>query len=173
MEFSMPADDSRGIRPPKILIADDQADVREALRLVLKNEGFDTTAAASPSGILKAVEDQDVDLVLMDLNYQRDTTSGLEGLEALTRLRALDSEIPVVVMTAWGSIDLAVEAMRRGAGDFVLKPWENGRLIDTVRTQSARRVERVTEARARAEAERAAAIDLDIARRIQSRLFPR
>src|SRR6516165_886330 len=120
---------------PRVLIADDQPDVLEALRMLLKGEGFATESAASPSGILSAVETQDFDVVLMDLNYARDTTSGQEGLDLLNRLQSLDSSLPVIVMTAWGSVDLAVEAMRRGARDFIQKPWDNARLIAILGTQ--------------------------------------
>ncbi len=124
-------------RPPRILIADDLPDVCEALRLLLKNEGFDPHSVASPAALWAAVQRSDFDAVLMDLNYARDTTSGQEGLELLDRLRALDPTLPVVVMTAWASVDLAVEAMRRGARDFVSKPWENARLVSILRTQIA------------------------------------
>lgn len=120
---------------PRILIADDQPDVIESLRLLLKAEGFQTEAVSSPAAILAAVETKDFDAALIDLNYARDTTSGQEGLDLLTRLQSLDSTLPVVVMTAWGSIELAVEAMRRGARDFVQKPWENARLLSILRTQ--------------------------------------
>jgi DNA-binding NtrC family response regulator len=120
----------------RILIADDQPDVVEALRLLLKSEGFAIETAHSPAGILAALESQDLDAVLMDLNYTRDTTSGQEGLDLLARIKALDSTVPVVVMTAWGSVELAVEAMRRGARDFIQKPWENARLLAIVRTQT-------------------------------------
>jgi DNA-binding NtrC family response regulator len=119
----------------RILIADDQPDVLEALRLLLKGEGYQIESAHSPAAVLAAAEAAEFDLVLMDLNYTRDTTSGEEGLDLLARLRALDAAIPVVVMTAWGSVELAVEAMRRGARDFVQKPWENARLASIVRTQ--------------------------------------
>jgi DNA-binding NtrC family response regulator len=120
---------------PRVLIADDQADVLESLRLLLKAEGFQAEAATSPAGVLRAVEGKDFDVALIDLNYARDTTSGQEGLDLLTRLQALDSTLPVVVMTAWGSIELAVEVIRRGARDFVQKPWENARLLSILRTQ--------------------------------------
>ena len=119
----------------RILIADDQPDVLEALRLLLKGEGYQTESAASPSGIMAAVGMKDFDLVVMDLNFARDTTSGQEGLDTLTRLQATDSTLPVVVMTAWGSVGLAVEAMRRGARDFIEKPWDNTRLLAILRTQ--------------------------------------
>jgi DNA-binding NtrC family response regulator len=122
--------------PARILIADDQPDVLEALRLLLKSEGFQIETANSPAGILKALELRDYDVVLMDLNYARDTTSGQEGLDLLTRLHSADESLPVVVMTAWGSVNLAVEAMRRGARDFIQKPWENERLLTILRTQT-------------------------------------
>ena len=121
--------------PPRILIADDQPDVLEALRLLLKGEGYAIVTARAPAGVLAVLETQEVDAVLMDLNYTRDTTSGQEGFDLLQRLHAMDSTLPVVVMTAWGSIDGAVEAMRRGAFDYIEKPWDNQRLIATIRNQ--------------------------------------
>ena len=121
--------------PSRILIADDQQDVREALRLLLKGEGYQIETVSSPPAILAALEERDFDVLLMDLNYARDTTSGEEGLELLTRVQNLDSTLPVVVMTAWSSIDIAVEAIRRGARDFIQKPWENARLLTILRTQ--------------------------------------
>src|SRR3954464_9377810 len=119
----------------RILIADVQPDVLEGLRLLLKSEGYPTEAAKSPAAVIKAVEANDYALVLMDLNYARDTTSGQEGLELLQKLQAIDATLPVVVMTAWASVDVAVEAMRRGARDFVTKPWDNPRLLAIVRNQ--------------------------------------
>src|SRR6266852_4333496 len=120
---------------PKILIADDQADVLAALRLLLKGERFQIETASSPAVVMKAVDSQELYIVLMDLNYARDTTSGSEGLDLLNKIRAVDPTLPVVVMTAWGSVDLAVEAMRRGARDFIQKPWDNARLLTVLRTQ--------------------------------------
>ena len=120
---------------PRILIADDQQDVLEALRLLFKGEGFETETVTAPGAILGALGKRDFDVVLIDLNYARDTTSGREGLDVLSRIQSMDSTIPVVVMTAWGSVDLAVEAMRRGARDFVQKPWDNPRLLSILRTQ--------------------------------------
>jgi len=120
---------------PRILIADDQADVLEALRLLLKGEGYQIESATSPAGIISALESRDFDVVLMDLNYTRDTTSGQEGLDLLSRIQTIDSILPVIVMTAWGTVGLAVEAMRRGARDFIQKPWENERLLSIVKTQ--------------------------------------
>jgi DNA-binding NtrC family response regulator len=119
----------------RILIADDQTDVREALHLLLKGEGFATETAASPAEALATAGAADLDAALIDLNYTRDTTSGEEGLDLLARLREADPTLPVIVMTAWGSVDLAVEAMRRGARDFVQKPWENARLLAILRNQ--------------------------------------
>src|SRR5262245_17380039 len=118
-----------------ILVADDQGDVLEALRLLLKGEGFRVETASSPAGVLRALGEREFDAVLMDLNYARDTTSGREGLDLLAELRTLDPTVPVVVMTAWGSIEGAVEAMRQGARDYIEKPWDNTRLLRTLRTQ--------------------------------------
>jgi DNA-binding NtrC family response regulator len=120
---------------PRVLIADDQQDVIEALRLLLKGEGYQIEAVNSPQSIIDAIEARDFDAVVMDLNYTRDTTSGQEGLDVVSRVHAIDPMLPVIVMTAWGSIDLAVEAMRRGGRDFVQKPWENARLLNIVRNQ--------------------------------------
>lgn len=119
----------------KILLADDQPDVLTALRLLVKAEGFTPTLARSPAAVLAAVEAGDFDVVLLDLNYARDTTSGREGLDLLSRLREVDPTLPVVVITAWGSVEGAVEAMRRGARDYVQKPWDNARLLATLRAQ--------------------------------------
>ena len=120
---------------PRVLIADDQPDVLEALRLLLKGEGYRIESAGSPAAILDAIDGDEFDAVLMDLNYALDTTSGQEGLDLLSQLRAHDQTLPIVVMTAWGSVEVAVEAMRRGARDFVQKPWENARLLTILRTQ--------------------------------------
>ncbi|HWY52241.1 MAG TPA: sigma-54 dependent transcriptional regulator [Chthoniobacterales bacterium] len=119
----------------RVLIADDQRDVLEALRILLKGEGHQTESVTSVSGIFNALQQRDYALLMMDLNYTRDTTSGQEGLEVIPKIQALDSTLPVVVMTAWATIDLAVEAMKRGARDFVPKPWDNERLLTIVRTQ--------------------------------------
>ncbi|HUZ94540.1 MAG TPA: sigma-54 dependent transcriptional regulator [Edaphobacter sp.] len=127
--------------PPKqetacrLLIADDQSHILEALRLLLKPEGYLLEMVRTPALALEALAHESFDGVLIDLNYTRDTTSGLEGLELVTRVKELDAQLPVVVMTAWANIDLAVEAMRRGAGDFIQKPWENARLLNILRTQ--------------------------------------
>lgn len=120
---------------PRLLIADDQEDVLAALRLLLKPEGLTLDCVTSPQAVLSALDQREYDLLLMDLNYTRDTTSGQEGFELMTRVQQADPMLPVVVMTAWGSVDIAVEAMRRGAKDFVQKPWENARLLAIVKTQ--------------------------------------
>lgn len=128
-----------GLHPPVpaplVLIADDQTDVVEALRLLLKAEGYRTATAHVPEGVIALLEREQVDAALVDLNYTRDTTSGREGLDLLSRIRALDPTLPVIVMTAWGSVDKAVEAMRLGARDFIEKPWDNTRLLTTLRAQ--------------------------------------
>jgi DNA-binding NtrC family response regulator len=124
-------------RAPLVLIADDQPDVVESLRLLLKGEGIVTKGFPSPVALIEALKSQLADAVLLDLNYMRDTTSGEEGLNAIASIRAVDAHTPIVAMTAWGSIELAVEAMRRGAQDFVEKPWENERLVTILNTQIA------------------------------------
>ena len=137
---------------PRALIADDQADILEALRLLLKGEGYQTETVASPSAVLDSLKQRRCDLLLMDLNYARDTTSGQEGINLLSRVRAFDDTLPVVVMTAWANVDLAVEAMQKGSADFVQKPWENNRLLSILRSQvehgrAARRARRLEQAK--------------------------
>ena len=122
---------------PNILIADDQRDVREALRLLLKSEGWDCVPVEGPAQAIEAMRRQRFDVALVDLNYTRDTTSGAEGLELLRDLKKIDETVPVVVMTAWGTINLAVEAMQHGAGDFIEKPWDNQRLMSVLGNQLA------------------------------------
>jgi DNA-binding NtrC family response regulator len=120
---------------PRVLCADDQEDVLAALRLLLRNSGFEAVCASSPAGALATAENQDLDAVLIDLNYARDTTSGREGLDLLAQLHAEDPLLPVIVMTAWGTIEGAVDAIRAGARDYIQKPWDNARLVATLRTQ--------------------------------------
>ncbi|UCC32808.1 MAG: sigma-54-dependent Fis family transcriptional regulator, partial [Phycisphaerales bacterium] len=125
-----------GADTQRILIADDQSDVLKALRLLLVPEGYQVTEVTTPEGILAELEVREFDVLLMDLNYARDTTSGREGLGLLPRIREADGTLPVVVMTAYGSVEIAVEAMRGGARDFVEKPWDNERLLTILRTQT-------------------------------------
>ena len=120
---------------PRALIADDEPDILMALRLLLKTEGYQAEAVSSPAAVLEAISRSKFDVVLMDLNYARDTTSGREGLDLISRIQALDPLIPIIVMTAWGNVELAVEAMRRGVRDFVQKPWDNSRLLQTLGKQ--------------------------------------
>ena len=120
---------------PRTLIADDDADILTALRLLLVNDGHELETAQSPAALLEAIRRSQFDVVLMDLNYARDTTSGREGMDLISRIHALDPALPIVVMTGWGTVDLAVEAMRRGVRDFVQKPWENSRLLQTLHKQ--------------------------------------
>ena len=146
---------------PRILIADDQPHVLDALQLLLKNEGFASEAVSSPAAVVDAVRARSFDVLLLDMNYARDTTSGAEGLELLSRIQELDSSLPVVVMTAWGSIDLAVEAMQSGGRDFVQKPWDNQKLLGSIRRQ-------VEQGRVRREKKK----EIEEAREIQRRLLP-
>src|SRR5688572_8449869 len=121
--------------PPRILAADDQQHILEAIELLLRPQGYELDVARSPVLVREALASSSYDAVLIDLNYTRDTTSGQEGLDLLSEIVALDSTLPVIVMTAWGNVKLAVEAMRRGARDFIQKPWENERLLSILRTQ--------------------------------------
>jgi sigma-B regulation protein RsbU (phosphoserine phosphatase) len=120
---------------PKILIADDQAHVLDALRLLLKNEGYTPETVSTPAAVVEAVQRTSFDVLLLDMNYSRDTTSGAEGLELLSRIHELDSALPVVLMTAMGNVDLAVSAMQTGGRDFVQKPWDNEKLLGSLRRQ--------------------------------------
>ena len=122
---------------PRVIVADDQQDVLTAMRLLLKNDGMSVTTVSSPAGLLEAVRSESFDAAIIDLNYARDTTSGREGLDLIPQLLALDASLPVIVMTAWGTIDVAVEAMRRGARDFVEKPWDNHRVLSVIRNQAS------------------------------------
>ena len=124
-------------RQPRIFVADDQRDVVESLRLLLKGEGYAAETFANTESLVGALRERTADAVLMDLNYTRDTTSGDEGLDAVTRIRSFDAHTPIVLMTAWGTINLAVEGMRRGAQDFIEKPWDNERLLAVLRAQVA------------------------------------
>ncbi len=149
-ESSIPAAIKKDHHKPRVLAADDQQHILEALELLLRPQGYEVETASSPALVREALAGGPFDALLIDLNYTRDTTSGQEGLDLLTEIVAQDSTVPVIVMTAWGNVELAVEAMRRGARDFIQKPWENERLLAIVRTQIELR-------RALREAERLAA----------------
>jgi len=150
----------------RVLVADDQPHVLDALQLLLKSQGYRTEAVNHPARVLEALKSGEFDVVLMDLNYTRDTTAGGEGLELVSQIRLIDENIPLVVMTAWSSVDLAVEAMRRGASDFVQKPWSNRQLLEKLETQ----VERCRSLR---QAQRQRADELQDARDIQNNLLPK
>jgi phosphoserine phosphatase RsbU/P len=161
--WAMPSTDPVVSR--RVLIADDQPDVVAALRLLLRSAGLETDAACSVQEVRDRLGAKEYDLLLMDLNYARDTTSGREGLELLSEVHERDRLLPIIVMTGWGSIETAVEAMRRGARTFVHKPWENASLTETVTRE-------LDEARARREADAFALRELEHAQRIQRALLP-
>ena len=142
----------------RVLVCDDQPDVREALRLLLKGQGWQTATADSPQALLEQARSEAFDLILLDLNYTRDTTSGAEGMDLLAALESQGNQAPVMVMTAWSSFELAVEAMRRGACDFIQKPWDNQKLVAAIEKQ--------------AESERRRKSELEIAANVQQKLFP-
>jgi sigma-B regulation protein RsbU (phosphoserine phosphatase) len=150
----------------RVLIADDQEHILDALQMLLNNYGFSTEAVTHPAGVLRALQSGPFDAVLMDLNYTRDTTGGGEGLDLLARIRSIDSLVPIVVMTAWSTVDLAVEAMRRGASDFVRKPWDNQDLLQKLGMQTSW-------ARAQRRAQRLREEELQEAREIQASLLPK
>jgi sigma-B regulation protein RsbU (phosphoserine phosphatase) len=154
-----PATLAQGPKPFRILVCDDQVDVLEAMRLLLKGQGWQSVTVESPHDLLRAARGEAFDLILADLNYTRDTTSGKEGLDLLASLDAQGNAAPVIVMTAWGNVDLAVEAMRRGACDFIQKPWDNDRVVASIRKQ--------------ADSERRRKSELEIAANVQQKLFPR
>jgi sigma-B regulation protein RsbU (phosphoserine phosphatase) len=159
----IPAVDTITMTPPRpkpfrILVSDDQADVLEAMRLLLKGQGWQSVTVESPKALLHAARAGSFDLILADLNYTRDTTSGEEGLDLLASLEAQGNDTPVIVMTAWGNVDLAVEAMRRGACDFIQKPWDNDRVVASIRKQ--------------ADSDRRRRSELEIAANVQQQLFP-
>ncbi len=150
----------------RVLVADDQPHILDALQLLLKGQGYQTEAVTHPTRVLQALKSREFDVVLMDLNYTRDTTAGGEGLELVSQIRLIDENLPLVVMTAWSSVDLAVDAMRRGASDFVQKPWHNRQLLEKLETQ-------VKRCRSLRQAQRQRADELQDAREIQNNLLPR
>jgi phosphoserine phosphatase RsbU/P len=149
----------------RVLISDDQHDILTALSLLLKLSNFSTEIVDSPDRAMEAARSGNFDLILMDLNYSRDTTSGKEGLELLSSLRSTGVNVPIVVMTAWGNVELAVEAMRLGASDFIQKPWDNQRLLATVQKQ----IDRAESERQRISQARS---ELEIARHVQQKFLP-
>jgi sigma-B regulation protein RsbU (phosphoserine phosphatase) len=157
---------SFGTKPARVLIADDQPAVLDALRLLLKHEGYEIEAVNSPAAVLACLAEGPYDALLMDLNYARDTTSGQEGLDLVARVQEIDSSLPIVVMTAWSSVPLAVEAMRRGVRDFVEKPWNNDAVLRKLHEQ----VERARDERRRL---RLAEAEAALARETERGLLPR
>jgi phosphoserine phosphatase RsbU/P len=156
----------------QLLIADDQTDILEALDMLLRQHGYQVSMANSPGAILAALRSGAFDALLMDLNYARDTTSGQEGLNLLAQIRTMDEDLPIVVMTAWGTVELAVRAMQKGVGDFVLKPWDNRKLVETIAAQ-------IEQGRARRRARRSepapGILETEVleARKIQEGLLPK
>ncbi len=150
----------------RILIADDQEQVLVALEMLLHRYGFSTATVMHPARVMRALETQEFHAVLMDLNYTRDTIGGGEGLELVSRIRSRDSLLPVMVMTAWSSVDLAVEAMRRGASDFVQKPWDNEELVQKLRDQ-------LSQAQQRRRKQRLCELEMQEARAIHDRALPK
>jgi serine phosphatase RsbU (regulator of sigma subunit) len=150
----------------RVLVADDQVHVLDALQLLLKSQGYRTETVSDPAKVLRAVESEQFDLVLMDMNYERDTTAGAEGLQLVSQIRAKDNSLPLVVMTAWSSVELAVEAMRLGASDFVQKPWDNQQLLHKLQAQ-------VERARALRRTQRRSDDELREAKEIQEKLLPK
>jgi phosphoserine phosphatase RsbU/P len=159
-----------GTVAPRVLVADDHGDVLQALHLLLKTEGYHVKSVSSPDALMHALARESFDVVLIDLNYTRDTTSGREGLELLSRIRALNRDVPVVAMTAWGSIELAVDAMRTGVDDFIQKPWDNAQLLSHLRTQIEQG--RAHSRQQLAPADSGRANELAAAREIQRNLLP-
>ena len=150
---------------PRALIVDDQQDILEALHLLLKGEGYETELVNSPLAVIESLKVRSFDLLLMDLNYARDTTSGQEGLDLVARVKEIDNTLPIIVMTAWGTVPLAVETMRRGVRDFVQKPWENAQLVAKLNAQ-------VEWSRTERERLRRDQIEMEDARDIERRLLP-
>jgi serine phosphatase RsbU (regulator of sigma subunit) len=151
---------------PRILIADDQPHILVALEMLLRSSGFATEVVTDPSRVLREIETEQFDAVLMDLNYTRGSIGGEEGLRLVSQIRSADSLLPVIVMTAWSSVDLAVEAMRRGASDFIQKPWENRELLQKLQSQ-------ISLARQQRRAQRLHDEELRDARAIQDELLPK
>jgi phosphoserine phosphatase RsbU/P len=165
-QATLDADSASNAATARVLIADDQAHVRDALGLLLKSNGYRTKTVSDPLRVVEALNSERFDVVLLDMNYERDTTAGGEGLELVSEIRKRDRNLPMIVMTAWGSVDLAVEAMRRGASEFVQKPWDNRQLLSKLQTQ-------IDRARTLRIAQRCHEEELREAREIQNRLLPK
>lgn len=163
----------RTYKAPRVLLADDEQGVLEALQLLLKLDGVEIETARSPKAVLQALSSRRFDLLVMDLNYGADTTSGLEGLDLITKIRILDDTLPMVAMTAWGSMELAIEAMRRGVGDFVLKPWDNGHMLSVIRSQIAQGQSRRLTRRLMVESEEVLRNEVTEACEVQRHLMPK
>ncbi|HET9742220.1 MAG TPA: SpoIIE family protein phosphatase [Terriglobales bacterium] len=147
------------VRAKRVLVADDQADVLHAIALLLKSEGFESKTVMHPAAVVEAIQASDFDLLIMDLNYTLDTTSGTEGLDLISSIRKLDTAVPVLVITAWGTIELAVEALQRGASDFIQKPWTNAQLVQKAR-DLIQRAESTRKARVQAEEEQQESVEI-------------
>jgi sigma-B regulation protein RsbU (phosphoserine phosphatase) len=165
-EAIMERESSENVGAARVLVADDQLHILDALELLLKNQGYRTNAVSDPGRVLQALDSEQFDGVLLDMNYERDTTAGEEGLELVSRIREHDKNLPMIVMTAWGSVELAVEAMRRGASDFVQKPWNNRQLLNKLQIQ-------IDRARALRMEQRRSEDELKEAREFQNRLLPK
>lgn len=166
---SMAAEPGLEVRPKRVLVADDQADVLHAISLLLKLEGFESQTVMHPAAVLEAMNAGEFDLLITDLNYTLDTTSGTEGLDLISSIRKVNPAVPVLVITAWGTIELAVEALRRGASDFIQKPWTNSQLIQKARDL----IERAEQARkANVEAEQEQQLSVEIQRKLLSLNLP-
>ena len=155
-----------GPDPSTILVAEDQEHVREAIAMLLRGHGYSVVLCASPGEALDAAQQTTPDLAMLDMNYQRDSTSGIEGLELIQHLRELDSTVPIIALTAWGNVDLAVSAMKHGASDFIEKPWRNDALIEKVRSL----IQRSKELRS---SKRVSDYERHDAQRLQTRIVPR
>jgi sigma-B regulation protein RsbU (phosphoserine phosphatase) len=149
-----------------ILIAEDQEHVREALSMLLRGHGYAVTLCSSPSEAMAAAQQRPPDLALIDMNYQRDSTSGLEGLQLIERLRQVDGTVPIIALTAWGNVDLAVSAMKHGASDFIEKPWRNDSLMEKVRALTR-------QAQQRRSSQRISDCEREDAQQLQARIVPR
>jgi phosphoserine phosphatase RsbU/P len=166
---SLAPEPSIGTKPKRVLVADDQADVLHAIALLLKLEGYESQTVMHPAAVIEAVKSGAFDLLITDLNYTLDTTSGSEGLDLITSIRKINATVPVLVITAWGTIELAVEALQRGASDFIQKPWTNSQLIQKTRDL----IERAELARkASVEAEEEQQLSAEIQRKLLSLRLP-